>query len=146
MKVLNIVICCFLVLATSSCSVNSWDVDRYKSKFQTNKKQFDTLVHLLKGQNLKVGYSINQSELPENIKTILRDLQISEVNLNLTRCDGVVSYEFRSSWSTKATLYFSNDACEKEQTVKGYHSNPSEMIEVWGLGEGWVMWIDHDFI
>lgn len=146
MKAITIIICFFLVLTNSGCSVNNWDIDRYKSKFQTNKKSFDTLVHLLKEQSLKVGFSINENELPESIQTILHDLEISDVNLNTTHCNGVISYQFTSSWSSKATLYFSKDSCDKEQAVNGYYSNSSEMIEVWGLGEGWIMWIDHDFM
>lgn len=145
MKVITIIMC-VLFLTTPSCSVNTWDVDRYKSKFQANKTDFDTLVHLLKGPSLRVGYSINENELPESIQTILHDLEISAVSLNTTVCEGVIDYQFISSWSSKATLYFSKDSCDKEQTVKGYYSKKSEMIEVWGLGDGWTMWIDHDFI
>ena len=43
------------------------------------------------------------------------------------------------------TVYFNKNDCEKVQTKIGYHSK-STMIEVWGLGNGWYMWIDYDFI
>ena len=135
-----------MTLPILSCSLNKWDIDRYRGKFEANKKDFETLVQLLKDQDIKVGYSINENELPESIKTLLSDLNISDVNLNNTQCQGSVDYQFTSSWSSKATLYFSKDTCNKEQTIKGYHANSSEMIEVWGLGDGWTMWIDHDFI
>jgi hypothetical protein len=36
--------------------------------------------------------------------------------------------------------------CNIEMTIKSYHSKPSEMIEVWGMGDGWILWVDYDFI
>ena len=135
-----------MTLIIPSCSINKWDTDRYRNKFEANKKDFETLVQLLKQQDVKVGFSINENELPDSIVGILNDLDISDVNLNLSQCQGAVNYQFTSFWSSKATLYFSKDTCNKEQTKKGYHAKSSEMIEVWGLGDGWTMWIDHDFI
>lgn len=136
----------FVVLACCSCSVNSWDVSRYQGKFERNKKDFEQLVRLLKSQNLKAGYPVNENELTGDIRDVLDDLDISEVNLDYTDCQGPVSYEFAVSWSLKATVYFKKMACSKEETRKGYHANITEMVEVWGLGDGWMMWIDHDFI
>lgn len=145
MKAVTIVIF-FLILINFSCSVNKLDVDKYKSRFQENKKGFDTLVQLLKKQSLRVGYSVKESEMPESIRIILNDLDISDVNLNATQCLGLIDYEFISCWSTKATLYFSKNTCDIKQTMNGYHDKSSEIIEIWGLGDGWIMWIDYDFI
>lgn len=128
------------LITFSSCSVNNWDIKSYQKKFEVHK----TLVSLLKAENIRAGYPINENNLPENIQNIIEDLNIS--NINITQCKDLVDYEFISSWSSKATLYFSKDSCNKEQTIKGYHAKTSEMIEVWGLGDGWVMWIDYDFI
>ncbi len=135
-----------MAFSITSCSVNSWDINRYKSKFVSNKQDFEKLVQLLKQQDIRVGYSINENELNEDIKAILSDLDINDVNLNITQCQGLIDYQFTSSWSRKATLYFSKDSCNKVQTIKGYHANITEMVEIWGLGDGWTMWIDHDFI
>jgi hypothetical protein len=135
-----------ILILISGCSVNKWDIKRYQNKFETHKKDFETLVGLLKTQKVKVGHSINENELPENIQLILEDLNISNVNINYSECKGLINYEFTSSWSSKATLYFSKDPCSKEQTRKGYHAKISEMIEVWGMGDDWIMWIDYDFI
>lgn len=146
MKFVTIIICFFWTLSFSSCSVNDYDINRYKSKFEKHKKDFDKLVGLLQTQNIKIGYPINESDLPESIQDILRKLNISDVNLNLTKCEGFVEYQFTSSWSRKATLHFSKDACYSEQTEKDFHGKTSEMIEVWDLGDEWTMWIDHDFM
>ena len=135
-----------IAFSITSCSVNSCDINRYKSKFESNKQDFEKLVQLLKQQDIRIGYSINENELTEDTKAILRVLDINDVNLNITSCQGLIDYQFTSSWSRKATLYFSKDSCNKEQTIKGYHANLTEMVEIWGLGDGWTMWIDHDFI
>jgi hypothetical protein len=128
------------------CSINTWNITRYQNKFEAHKKEFEVLVSLLKSQNIKVGYPINVNELPENIRRLLNDLNISDVNTNASSCTGTPAYEFTTSWSSQATLYFSKDSCNNEQTIKGYHEKVSETIEIWGLGDGWTMWIDYDFI
>lgn len=135
-----------VALALSLCSVNSFDIYRYRYKFETHKEEFEELVSLLKSQNIKVGYPINVNELPKNIRSILNNLDISDVNTNASSCKDTPAYEFTTSWSSKATLYFSKDSCNKEQTIKGYHEKASETIELWGMGNDWFMWIDHDFI
>ena len=113
---------------------------------EIHKNNFEKLINLLKTEHVRVGYSINENNLSHNIQKILLDLEITNVRTTYTNCDGLIEYEFSSFWTRKASLYFSKNLCEKEQSRKGYHANPSEMIEVWGLGDGWIMWIDYDFI
>lgn len=146
MKAKTILYLLFITLVISGCSVNNWDVNRYKRKFEANKEDFEKLVNLLKHENIKVGYSVRRNELSDRVQQILNELDIYDVVLDITQCPNVIEYQFTSSWSRKATLYFSKNICNKEQTVKGFHSTPTEMIEVWGLGDDWTMWIDHDFI
>ena len=137
----------FLLVSSTfyTCSVNQWDVDSYISKFERNRKDFERLVYLLKGSNLKAGPPINENELSKNIQIILKNLDVVDVNL-IVRCQGITEYQFTTSWSNNATVYFTKQSCDKEQVVKGYHAKKSEMIEVWGLGNDWTMWIDYDFI
>lgn len=146
MKVITIVIFLILFVVAPSCSVNKYDINRFQARFESKRQMFETLVQLLDKQNLRVGHSINENELPENVQEILQNLEISTISLNHTQCQGVLDYQLTTTWSRTSTLYFSKDKCDKIQTVKGYHSKHSEMIEVWGLGEGWIMWIDYDFI
>jgi hypothetical protein len=138
---------CLLMLVPLICKVNNWDVFRYKNKFQRNKKEFEQLITLLKTQNIRVGYFINQNELPDEIKECLNNLDITDLSLKLTNCEGLTEFEFTTSWCSKAHLFISKDPCDMEHTKKGYHRETnSSLIEIWGLGDGWVMWIDHDFI
>lgn len=138
---------CILMLVPLICSVNKWDVFRYKNKFERNKKEFEQLVNLLKTQNIRVGYSINQNELSDEIQACLNNLDITDLNLNHTNCEGLAEFEFTTSWCSTATLYFAKNSCNMELTKKGDHEDiSSSKIEIWGLGDGWVMWIDYDFI
>jgi hypothetical protein len=129
------------------CKVNNFDVFRYKNKFERNKKEFEQLVNLLNAQNIQVGYLINQNELPDEIQECLNNLDITDLNLNHTNCEGLIKFEFTTSWCSTAHLYIAKDSCDMEHTKKGYHRETnSSLIEIWGLGDGWFMWIDHDFI
>ncbi len=113
------------------------------NKFYEYRQDFELMVTFLKAHNVQVGYPVNKNNLPENIKEILHSLDISDVNLNFTKCEGLIDYEFKTNWSNKATLYFSKDSCDKKQSIKGFHDS-THMIEVWGLGDEWIMWLDHD--
>ena len=84
--------------------------------------------------------------MPENIGKMLEDLDISNIDTDFSKCNNAIDYQFTSSWSSQATLYFSKNSCDNERTIKGYHAKLSEMIEVWGMGDGWLIWIDYDFI
>jgi len=135
----------FLFIALSNCTPYSYDISRYKKKFEAHRSDFDSLVSLLKAQNLQNGPPINENNLPDEIKRQLAALEISDVSI-LGRCKDTTVYEFTSNWIKKAALHFSWDLCDKEQSVKGYHGMGGKMIEIWGLGDGWIMWIDYDFI
>lgn len=146
MKASSITILFFLTQLFSGCSISSRDITNYKNRFTAHKNEFESLIKLLEAQHLPVGYSINENELPATIRSLLENLDISDINISLSQCNDSVQYQLTSSWTTNATLYFTKDKCNKEQTVIGYHSKLSEMIEVWGMDDGWIMMIDYDFV
>jgi len=115
------------------------------NKFQKNKTGFDELVSFLKTFPLNVGYSIDETKFPENIQDQLADLEITDINASISHCGGIVEYEFVSGWTKMSHVYFSKNTCDTTITQKGYYAKRSELVEVWGLGDGWFMWIDHDF-
>ena len=145
MEVKALLIVFLVTLALTSCSINTRDISSYQNIFEAHKGEFEALVGLLKLQNIKVGYPINENELPNSIKVMLENLNISDINLNASSCKDTPAYEFTTSWNGKA-LSFSKDPCNKTQTVKGYHEKVSETIELWGMGNDWTMWIDYDFM
>lgn len=92
-----------------------------------------------------IDHSISQDDIPPDIKKELDELEIGTITILNTNCNGIVEVEFIVNWTNKATVYFDKNTSEKTNTKKGYHSKAG-MIEVWGLGNGWMMWIDYDYI
>lgn len=146
MKVQKTFFLFFLSFCFCNCSVSDKDIKHYKYKFELHRKDFENLITLLSEQNLEKGFSINENNLSDNIKSILKKLSVSRISINNSSCNVLNKYEFTSNWCGNATLYFSKDVCDKQQTEKGFHTKHSEMIEVWGLGNDWVMWLDYDFV
>lgn len=137
-----------LALCISSCQITESETEEYIERFYENKNQFDELAKRINSDKYafsKIGYSINNSELDSIIKQKLNNLEINRTNLSYSNCDKILETEFTTLWTNKATVYFVKNNCDKTQSKKGYHSK-SGMIEVWGLGDGWIMWIDYDYI
>jgi len=126
-----------------SCQVTESDTKNYIEKFNANKVDFGKLA--LEINEYKVLSSKGDNEIYSKFEDGLNDLNIQRINISKTSCKDVFEIEFTTSWSKNATVYFTKNECVTEQSNVNYHSK-SEMIEVWGLGNGWIMWIDYDFI
>ena len=145
MKTLITIVVFILIFYASCGPVNDWDLSRYKDKFHSNSKQYIELVNGLEAYNRKLGYKVPLNKLPNDFHTILTELEINDVSITYSRCEGISHYQFESDWSTKAHLFFVYSRCEPQQSEPDHYSNQG-MIELWGLGNGWIMMIDHDFI
>ncbi len=146
--ILKIIILIVLSFTLTKCQVTKSDTENYIEKFNENKIEFDLLAKKIGQDKLllgKIGYSINENELDSILKTELENIGVEDINLKHSECEKIAEVEFVMNWTKNATVYFNKNDCEKEQTKVGYHSK-STMIEVWGLGNGWYMWIDYDFI
>ena len=146
--ILKIIILVFLSFTLTKCQVTKSDTENYIEKFTENKIEFDLLAKKISHDKLllgKIGQSINENELDSILKTELEDIGVDDINLKYSECEKITEVELIMNWTKNATLYFNKNDCEKEQTKLGYHWK-STMIEVWGLGNGWYMWIDYDFI
>jgi len=145
MRLFRILISIFILLSFSNCQVNA---DEYLEKFTENKSAFEKLAQKISSDKkllAKIDHSVEVNEIDAEIKEQLDGLDIGSFTILSTECDGIVKVEFVVNWTKNATIYFDKDNCEKLMTKKGYHSKVG-MIEVWGLGDGWVMWIDYDYI
>lgn len=148
MRLLRIIIFTIILLSFSNCQVTESDAERYIEKFTENKSDFEKLAQKISSDKkllTKIDHSVEENEIEADIKEQLDGLDIGSFNILSTECDGIVKVEFVVNWTKNATVYFDKDNCEKTMTKKGYHSKAG-MIEVWGLGDGWVMWIDYDYI
>ena len=138
-KILNCLAAVVLTLV-SGCATSKSELENFQHKFQKDKFKFETLVKLLDEHNLRVDYFIDETKLSAEIRSLLSDLDISDVSKNRT------GYELESSWGRWVHVYFVKDNYNLRESYIGYHRQTSEMIEVWGLGEGWTMVVDYDFI
>ena len=145
MKLMPTLFGLLLTFSLAACSARKIDVENYKQKFIENKKDFEVLVELLKTQRLRGGHSVRTDELSKEVKQCLDKLDILNVTVNFTKCNGVVEYQFTTSWSSNATVYLSKNICDNRQSENGFFRS-SEMVDVYGMGDDWILWIDHDFI
>lgn len=129
-----------VLMLVSGCATSKSDLENFQHKFQQEKFKFETLVKLLDEQDLRVDYFVDETKLSANIRSLLSDLDISVISKNQT------GYEFESSLGRGVHIYFVKDKFDASITYRGYHQKTSEMIEVRGLGEGWTMVVDYDFI
>ena len=136
-------------LILSSCSKTRSDIKSYIDKFYSNKSDFDKIVASLSADGTvmnRVGYFINKNNLNKDVRDILDKLDITDISTNSSDCKGIAQFQLEANWTTKEHIYFTKDSCDYEQTAKGYHKQTSEFIEVYGLGDNWLMWVDYDLL
>ena len=146
--ILNMVVLITLSLTLSNCQITKSDTESYIEKFSENKVEFEVLAKkIAENKDLanKIGYGININEIDSEIKVKLESLGIEDINLKHSECERITEVELITNWTKNATVCLNKNECDTKQSKIGYHSKTT-MIEVWGLGNGWVMWIDYDFI
>ena len=138
---LAITITIVIIVFYISCGVvNSWDVNRYKNNFNTQRKQYDELVEGLKKCNLRVGYTVYTNELPDDLQSLLEELEITRVSFKLTTCDGKTDYQFESNWSAKTHLFYTYSTCEVRSKCIGLSRCNVRDDRTLGPGE----WLGYD--
>ena len=94
----------------------------------------------------RVGYFVNKNDLNKDVRDILDKLNITGISTSSSDCKGVLQFQLEANWTTKEHIYFTKDGCDYEQTAKGYYKQTSDYIEVYGLGDNWLMWVDYDLL
>ena len=134
----------------NSCSINKSDVDSYIDKFYNEKSDFDKIITYLSVDGdvmSRIGYSVNKNNLNKNLQSVLNKLDITDISTSSSDCEGVVEFQLEANWTTWAHIYFAKNECNYEQTKKRFYSQSSSSgIEVYGLGDNWLMWIDYDLL
>jgi hypothetical protein len=98
--------------------------------------------------NQKLGLSIYPDELSEKLKGKLLKQGIIWLSVQKNvECDEV---EYRTDWADFpiGALHLKWTTCNSLHTQKGFYLDNSNInfIEVWGLGNNWLIWVDSDFI
>jgi len=151
----HLIIPTLILTILTSCNYINTDkkrsdkVESYKEFFYINQKTFDQLTEeLLTNEkiNSKIGQLLTAEDVDELTNIKLRRLEIESFSISQTKC-GKLEIEYKTTWTKYpiGQMYLSKDSClDDPLTVKGNHSKDSSFIETWGLGDGWVIWIDSD--
>lgn len=145
-----------LILTLISCQDNrerrKGIVSEKMEAFSAERLEWEELTQrILKNEivNANLGKSIEPSELGKSLETELEEKGISRISvLNSSECKEV---EYITNWTGYpiGTLYLTWTTCgNKQQTEKGYYEDnfDSNFIEIWGIGNNWLIWTDSDFI
>lgn len=145
----HLIILTFILTGCNYINTDKKRIDKaesYKIFFYDNKDVFEQIVDLInndKNLNARIGKWINPEEFDELTNKQLRRLEIKHVTINKTDC-GQFEVEFTTSWTSYliGQMYLAKD-CSDRKSKKGNYRKVG-FIDVWGLGDDWLIWIDSD--
>ena len=98
--------------------------------------------------NSHLGLFINPKDLNSDLYEKLKEQGV--IRFTVTKNIGCQEVEYTLDWMEKnyCTLYLTWTPCDLIQTKKGYNkdSYDTNFIEVWGLGNNWLFWLDSDLL
>ena len=97
--------------------------------------------------NSNLGKGIYPNDLEQSLSTELIKNGIKFITVrNDSECKEV---EYATEWTEYpiGTLYLTWTTCGNlKQTEKGFYQSDSSFIEIFGIGNNWLIWTDSDFI
>jgi hypothetical protein len=98
--------------------------------------------------NQQLGKFISPSQLGDKLKERL--IKQGLIRISVQKQDNCTEVEYLTDWTEYpvGSLYLTWTTCDSVQTRKGYYMDNfnTNFIEVWGVGNNWLIWIDSDFI
>jgi hypothetical protein len=98
--------------------------------------------------NQQLGKFISPYQLNDKLKERLLNQGI--VRLSVQKQDNCNEVEYVTGWTEfpVGAFYLTWTTCDSVQTRKGYYMDNfnTNFIEVWGVGNNWLIWVDSDFI
>lgn len=145
----HLIILTFILTGCNYISTDKRRIDKvesYKVFFYDNKEIFERIVDLInsdKKLSARIGKWIDPEEFDELTNKQLRRLEIEHVTISNTDC-GQLGIEFTTSWADYpiGKMFLAKD-CSDDKSKKGNYEKGG-FIEVWGLGDDWLIWIDSD--
>lgn len=144
MKHFILIIVAFL---SFSCGFTDTDAEGIKDRFFENKLEFEKMVSLiLNDKNLtnQSGHFISKNSIEKSILENLEELEIKLDNIDKIDCEKF-DVTFELLWKDSVHIFMVKEGCPSEKSSKNYIQKGG-MVDTYGLGDGWVLWIDHDFI
>ncbi|WP_412983941.1 hypothetical protein [Pontimicrobium sp. IMCC45349] len=119
-------------------------------QFSEKETEWNNLTNrILENQyvNSNLGKRIYPIDLEQSLSTELIENGIKFITvLNDSECKEV---EYATEWTEYpiGTLYLTWTTCGNlKQTEKGFYQSDSSFIEIFGIGNNWLIWTDSDFI
>ena len=115
-------------------------------EFRENQKEWNNLTQrILKDEtvNHKLGQLISPNDLDKSLAEELNEREIKYISVgNNLECKEV---EYQKEWDNSiGTQFLKFTTCDVLKTKKGYYQSDSSPIEVFGIGDNWLVWIDID--
>jgi len=117
--------------------------------FNKEKSEWNNLTQRILSNNYvstHLGLTISPSDLDETISIELKERGI--ISFTVTKDLTCQEVEYLTNWTKYpiGTLYLTWNPCDSMQTKQGYYKDNSNFIEIWGVGNDWLIWIDSDSI
>lgn len=113
--------------------------------FRNEEKEWNDLtVKILSDKivNEKLGLIIDIEDLENNLTGELKQKEI--INITVSNNEKCKSVEYQREWKYSiGTQYLKWTTCDSVKSKEGYYENLT-LIEVFGIGNGWLTWIDTD--
>lgn len=144
----KIVLALFLILI--SCNIGKEGrkeiIEIKIEEFNENQKEWNILTQrILKDETVihKLGQLISPNDLEKSIAEELNEREIKYISVrNSIECQEV---EYQKVWDNFiGTQFLKFTTCDSLKTQKGYYQSDSSPIEVFGIGDNWLIWIDID--
>ena len=93
--------------------------------------------------NSNLGKGIYPTDLEQSLSTELIENGIKFITVrNDSECKEV-EYQTDYEYSI-GTLHLTWTTCDPKQTEKGFYQSDSSFIEIYGIGNNWLIWTDGD--
>jgi hypothetical protein len=138
----------FFVLVLVSCDSTETVPETYVEKFYENQQRAEQLVSLLKGDKFlerKSGQELGILKFNDTIRNILTELDIKSVHyFSWGRNDR--QFDFITNWRKENPIHITYNSLDGIETQKGFYRKDENSNEVWGLGKGWLLWLERKLL
>ncbi|WP_299315989.1 hypothetical protein [uncultured Aquimarina sp.] len=151
----TIILILFLTFSLLSCKDNREKrkeiVSEKIEQIVENQTEWNSLTQRILKDPFAISNQGKFTYLKDLDKTLAKELDnkgIKSITIGINSdCKQV---EYTTKWTDYpiGTLYLTWTTCDAEQTKKGYYKDSfhDNFIEVWGIGNNWLIWTDSDFI
>ena len=115
-------------------------------EFSEKQNEWNSLTQrLLENEyvNSYLGKVIYPMDLNESLSAELKEKGVKQISARNSDDCKEVEYETEYEYPI-GTLHLTWTTCDPKQTEKGFYQSDSGFIEIYGIGNNWLIWTDHD--